>query len=84
MELIAVDATGNGSSAEAGDLLLIDDNRTGYPELQFPAGGTAAFEMFVYPTKSSDAEAGKIEISIQLGDEWETVAIDHLHPARRR
>lgn len=79
--LAMVDAQGNGSLQEAGDQILWDEDRDGWPEIS-STGGEAEISLYLNPLNPLPPEGLKVEIQWKLGDAWVTVAEDTLLGAK--
>jgi TPR repeat protein/tetratricopeptide (TPR) repeat protein len=80
--LLFVDAEGDGFFHSPGDILRVDTNNDGFPDLQFgPSERAVAFELLILP--AADAREAILEIQIETKDAagWKIDAIDTI---RRR
>ena len=76
-ELIAIDATGNGSFSDQGDLISCDENFDNYPDITFKKGEKAVTILFyVKPTSFNQDQKLTIKLKTKAG--WKTDAIDTL------
>ena len=82
-QIIATDATGNGSFRDSGDVVFLDANQNGFPDFALSDDrDVAAIELHVYPADMDSEFIGNVHIQIQLRDEatavWRTHAEDVL------
>lgn len=81
-ELIAIDATGNGSFEDAGDVIVYDANNNLFPEVFITEDNSVrALEILTFPNESGNIDK-PIEIAVELSREgqWELQAINKIRP----
>lgn len=79
-ELIAVDANGNGSFEDPGDMVNADADANLYPDLDTPETYVAiGLELMVYPLDNTQ-EKGDLSVEFQLleSDGWQTQVVDTI------
>jgi len=80
-QILAIDAHGNGSFNDSGDVLTTDADRDGYPDfLLSHEHDVASFELFVYPSAGTNSVARQTEITLwhQEAGGWMADAVDVL------
>lgn len=76
-KLLFVDANGNGSFLDPGDLINLDEDASGYPDLPLQKD-EALFRLQVYPKGAPTEEGIEVSIEGKDGKNWIVMSIDHL------
>ena len=76
--VLAVDATGDGSFDGVGDVLFVDADRNGFPDVQLDAANPVrAVDVLVYPLSACDETDVRIELLDRQGS-WQLQSTDRL------
>lgn len=76
-QLLFIDANGNGSFLDPGDIINHDADKSGYPDLPIQ-NGEAIFRLQVYPRGAPSKEGIKVAIEVKDGDDWTPMSVNHL------
>ena len=80
--LVMVDAAGDGALDSKGDLVSMDFNGNGLPDLRLePKAKELRFRLFVQPLQTIPAEGLVLELQIRQQGKWFTCATDRLLPS---
>lgn len=85
--LLAVDAEGDGSYTGPGDLLALDEDQDGFPQLpRRSENGKPGIEILVFPLPGAapSAQDLRIEVETKTQDQWQPMARDVLKAARKK
>lgn len=79
--LVAVDAQGNGSFADEGDLLLNDENQNLYPDFAAAEGNVAIpFDLLVFPRENGAPEVVTLRLERLTPSGWIPHLTNRIHP----
>ncbi|MGD9418388.1 MAG: hypothetical protein Q7R22_005545 [Verrucomicrobiota bacterium JB025] len=80
--LLAIDANGNGSFLDSGDLIASDQNRNNWPDFTFKAGqSVTSLVLFVDPLDDAAADS-ELALKLLHHGQWQTDAIDRIETGR--
>jgi tetratricopeptide (TPR) repeat protein len=84
-QILAIDANGNGTFGDSGDVLTVDADRDGFPDFMLnPNRDLASFELIVYPASGPSSLSRETEITLwhrELGG-WVADAVDILRTSK--
>lgn len=81
LALLAVDATGNGSFQDKGDVLTVDHNGNTFPDFDVARDQeVVTFEIHVFPVEAPNDDGSPVTIDVEIleGEKWVVEAQDWL------
>ncbi len=78
-DLLFVDADGDGTFHSPGDVLRIDPDASGYPNIEFSENSdTASFELMLAPHTMIEDGTLELQIETNSGEGWQLDAVDQI------